>query len=945
MKKVSLLVMCFIFLCLPTQAEEFCVKNGTETLFQTESVNLASRLSVEIPTEIIENAWNSWKSAKMEESKSGKTQKTLEICVTVKNPKCGWTITGPHRVYLTNGTEKWYPIPFFEDSASHCGRKRSGEEILLEFLLEDMPGNGVDNGNELGKRTEKNLENEEKWTLIFESGITSWETPQGDFSVTIFHGERLRITVTPDAMHRLCRARVDGVRNVTHYRWEVPGMEERETEKADITFRIPENVGEDTEGKSGGKTENNAEKDSENDVVRSFSLRVTAFRADGMEIEGETEVKLAPLPVCVPAEKGEILVGTCFYPSVPDSVVAEIEKENKKKNGNRTEKEIEGIRRARDGMSTWSAPKLPCERSVADYVDDFLVRPYGNLAIFWPLTTGSPVESAEREAELFGKLADSGVYSMTIYQHWGTDRVKRVADATKNRFFLNNNLGEYASYLYQGRSSAEACDVPKSESVTDCAEFFTENYMLRGVRNYQRDYPYVFSTSGASVANYELAGGVGFMCTELYAIGAQNLAWASSEMRGAARKWKPEFWGGWLAHEWQTGGIPYQVPQKFHLLRAGLWQQYLMGSSLMILESGAQTTQAGAYTAESGKRNFAYDEAPPIQYREEMRTFYEWVQKPENKRWGTPETRIALAMGNGDAYVGENFTGMPAWAQHETAKNDKRWRYGDVERSWKAVQEVFFPLGEDAVAPYKNRWLAGSPFGQVDVIGMDTYARLSDLTRYDLLIYAGWNTMTPETFRLLADYAKQGGTVILAVPHLSCRTDREGENYAPSDLIHGGNLAGLLNVKISGKREVLGTTVKEAGNRTITLAEWEEIGGKSDEISEDVEILERFGSDALVLRQKVGKGAVCLFLGWEYPGKEGLSEHYQHFVRRMAEEFRGEVSVRCDAESAPYISWAVYPEAVYVLNLDMKPRECEVWNGETRKKVTLEPAEMKKIER
>lgn len=892
---------CMLFFLSDVMAEE-----KTGTLFQAESVKLASRLSMEIPTEIVE--------------KTQKSQKSLEIRVTVENPRCGWTITAPNRVYLTDGTEKWYPTPFFENSASHCGRKRSGEEILLEFRTENKPKNA--------EKSEEVPENAEKWMLVFENGITSWETPQGDFSVTVFHGERLRITVTPDSMHRLCRAHVDGVKNATHYRWEVAGMLERETKKADFTFRIPENVGDNTE----------------KDMERSFTLRVMACCADGTEVTGETEVKLAPLPVCVPANKGEILVGTCFYPSVPDSVVAEIEKDSEKGNGNRTEKEIEGIRRARDGMSTWSAPKLPCERSVADYVDDFLVRPYGNLAIFWPLTTGSPVESAERETELFRKLADSGVYTMTIYQHWGTDRVKRVADATKNRFFLNNNLGEYASYLYQGRSSAEACDVPKSECVTDCAEFFTENYMLRGIRNYQRDYPYVFSTSGASVANYELAGGVGFMCTELYAIGAQNLAWASSEMRGAARKWKPEFWGGWLAHEWQTSGIPYQVPQKFHLLRAGLWQQYLMGSSLMILESGAQTTQAGAYTAESGKRNFAYDEAPPVQYREEMRTFYEWVQKPENRRQGTPETRIALAMGNGDAYVGENFTGMPAWAQHDTAENDKRWRYGDIERSWKAVQEVFFPLGEEAVAPYKNRWLAGSPYGQVDVIGMDTYARLSDLTRYDLLIYAGWNTMTPETFRLLADYAKQGGTVILAVPHLSCRTDREGENYAPSDLIHGGNLAGLLNVKITGKREVSGTK-KEAENKTLTLAEWEEIGGKSDGKSENVEILERFGSDALVLRQKVGKGAVCLFLGWEYPGKEGLSEHYQYFVRRMAEEFRGEVSVRCDAESAPYVSWAVYPEMVYVLNLDMKPRECEVWNGKTRKKVTLEPAEMKKIER
>ena len=51
---------------------------------------------------------------------------------------------------------------------------------------------------------------------------------------------------------------------------------------------------------------------------------------------------------------------------------------------------------------------------------------------------------------------------------------------------------------------------------------------------YARNYPYFFSTSGASLAHYELEGGIPFICSELYAIGAQNLAWASSEMRAVS---------------------------------------------------------------------------------------------------------------------------------------------------------------------------------------------------------------------------------------------------------------------------------------------------------------------------------------------------------------------------------------------------------------------------
>ena len=37
----------------------------------------------------------------------------------------------------------------------------------------------------------------------------------------------------------------------------------------------------------------------------------------------------------------------------------------------------------------------------------------------------------------------------------------------------------------------------------------------------------------------------------------------SAEARGAARKWGPEYWCAWNAHEWQTCGLPYRTEQKY----------------------------------------------------------------------------------------------------------------------------------------------------------------------------------------------------------------------------------------------------------------------------------------------------------------------------------------------------------------------------------------------
>jgi hypothetical protein len=101
--------------------------------------------------------------------------------------------------------------------------------------------------------------------------------------------------------------------------------------------------------------------------------------------------------------------------------------------------------------------------------------------------------------------------------------------------------------------------------------------MAQGARNYRRIYALVFSTSGSALAAYELEGGVDVMTSELYAIGAANLAYATAEMRGAARKWKPVYWGGWLAHEWQTTGIPFQARKNFRFC-APASTAFLLGS-------------------------------------------------------------------------------------------------------------------------------------------------------------------------------------------------------------------------------------------------------------------------------------------------------------------------------------------------------------------------------
>ena len=626
------------------------------------------------------------------------------------------------------------------------------------------------------------------------------------------------------------------------------------------------------------------------DTRTPFDVQVTVTLTNGETLCSTARVSPKEKTTPVPLPDGEILVGLCFY-SKTDQI---------------------------------------------SYVDAFIREGLGNLAVFWSETQAISPHALEYTRA----LADNSLYSMTIYQGLDAREVAQRAEAAKNHYFLNNNIGEYASYVYQGISSANACKIPQQGSLKDCRDMFTDHFMADAVTRYHRNYPYVFSTCGASTANYELEGGVDFMSGELYAIGAQNLAWATSEMRGAARKWGPEFWCGWLAHEWQTCQIPYTCEQKFALLRASLYQQYLMGTRIIVLESGSETTQAGKYTAEAGKVDAGYDEETPRRYRCEMKHFYDFVKATPRAK-GTPETRIALAMGNNDLYVGIYIDWFVPWAQYKTAETNANWKYGDPERTWVAAQETLTPLPKGALSPYPNLWLAGSPFGQVDVVGVDGHTRLRDLVRYKLLAYAGWNSMTAGIMSLLRDYVRNGGTLFISLPHFSARDDREYRNYTVSDLIRNGDLSELIDVSVCGKTIVCGTPRGTEGFTFEGLTFTNEPVARITASREVKVVAASPEGTPILVSQTLGKGKIYLLLTWEYAGKPSLSSLYKNTLLTLA----GRVEQRVKLDQTPdaeAISFSVYDDRVYMLNVDCRTnRVADVTIHGKKERVSFSPGEFK----
>ncbi|MBR1609486.1 MAG: hypothetical protein IJ678_07720, partial [Kiritimatiellae bacterium] len=542
----------------------------------------------------------------------------------------------------------------------------------------------------------------------------------------------------------------------------------------------------------------------------------------------------------------------------------------------------------------------------------------GNLMCAWSNGNDNMTNLAFR-----AQANANGVYLMNIYAPSGFGRANIEAlDEAYPGHYLRNSVGEYASYLYQGRSSAGS--IPMDLDLEKARRYFTDVKVPSYVRNMHNTWDWIYTTSGAPLTTYELAGGMDYAMAELYAMGAANLAYATAEMRGAARKWGPEFWGGWLAHEWQTTGIPYNTPEKYASLVVGLFQQYLMGTSMMILESGGNSLSSatgitkenlsdthnlgvfGVYTSSNPYRQ-GYEEAYPRRYRAAVREVYDWSRKNPRDP-GTPETSIALAIGANDADVG--LDNQTIWAQHDNSAADSRWKTGPAESGWRRVRDLFFPLPKDALGQFNNRFLAGSPFGQVDIVAVDEETRLSDLARYKLLVLPGWNTMSPELLAALDEWVSGGGTLVAAVPQFSTRVDREQTDYAVSDLVNGGDLRPLVDA----------TVLDRGGDAAIMDAEPD--------------------ADGFVVKKR-GAGEVHLYASWPYPGaKESLWTPWTNRIARLAAAVPQTVTV--SGADAAYVSFATYSDHVYALNVDTQKSRTAVLNGF---EIALTNGEMKALSR
>ncbi len=229
-----------------------------------------------------------------------------------------------------------------------------------------------------------------------------------------------------------------------------------------------------------------------------------------------------------------------------------------------------------------------------------------------------------------------------------------------------------------------------------------------------------------------------------------------SALRGASRAYHKEKYGSLHAMQW--GSFPYTDPKHSLRFYLSLATAYMHGSSHINTEDALWLDEyANDRFSESGRAHIA------VQHK--MLDFIETHQ-----RRGELSAGVAVLQGRNDAW--KSFGRGSLWSQ-----KGPEWAFNKACESFDLLK-VFYPGNTiDACGP--DGWFTATPHGPVDIVPVEADGDV--LKRYKAVVFLGWNTYVAEDFARLAEYARQGGTLILSAAHINSELAPEKPPVLPKD--------------------------------------------------------------------------------------------------------------------------------------------------------------------
>ncbi len=465
------------------------------------------------------------------------------------------------------------------------------------------------------------------------------------------------------------------------------------------------------------------------------------------------------------------------------------------------------------------------------------------------------------------------------------DACRHLKDAA-GKFFFSTHVHEYSRSLYGAIPRPNTILPPAANTMTAAAGRFR-----RAVAAIE-GYPGVPMQIGeaAPMAADDYDAGIEYVAVETMALHTLHLFAAAS---GAARVYG-KTWGIHNATYW------CKAPDDFTKLALNYinWHlAYMWGGRFVISEDGH-------FSIPHSNRQQQFHSEFPVKLRQQLREFYKFVNI--HPRRGFRETPIAIARGNGSCEllsfplkVGDMRSCIRRiWGMFGASTPE--WEYGDPERGLE-LMDVFMPYAQDG--HHLRHWFAGTPYGPFDLTPI---AQTPDhiLADYPLLVFLGWNTMTPAIYRKLINYVRNGGTLFCALPHFSRHAGR-GFLSAMEDLklIHDGDLRELCGISVKGAAPAAPVSAawladgdREAfrrhGFRQYPLGTRPAPMRMADVTLRGARMLaaDPTGKIPALVEHRLGKGRVWLLTAWTYPGHTACMPLVKDALHLLADRARQKAS-------------------------------------------------------
>lgn len=523
-------------------------------------------------------------------------------------------------------------------------------------------------------------------------------------------------------------------------------------------------------------------------------------------------------------------------------------------------------------------------------------------------------------------------------------KIKEIA----GEYFLGDQLGEVGTN-YGARPRGYGRLMPDFDDMKDCRDYFVSEFGKLVEIDKQLDMPHIVPVEATAMLKYTYDAGGTLVLLEMMPGDPEFLV---SLNRGCAWANGRELWGTYVAHEWY-GGIRNDDPLKLQRLKTAYAYTYIAGSHIICLESGDEKVQSYGYD---------FDADHPIckAYREQVSTYEKFIR--DNPRISPePETRVAFVYGNLDAYTG--YMGTSIWEQYDRPE----WSWGDAEHAWRILEDLRHGRSWQDIENYGDEDLSFAPaYGLYDVIPAD--ASTEKMSKYDTLIFVGWNSMTPEILENLKTFVHGGGHLFMTAAHFNTNTKRDGK-FLPID---DGKLADFLgfdmgetfgvNLGVKFLKDSLRDGIKfpvmSNGNGDPIMA-----GGRINAVEADISSAQEtaiwhdcFGlakggeKHSALLENKYGEGVVSVLLSVDYPGKGAVYPIYRTIVRELVTASHRKCDVKVTA--CDKLRFSVYrgekEDMICLLNTDFtNPLTLTIRaHGKTVTR-TLSPCELaiEKIER